>query len=158
MERSSAAFGTIPAIPTITGWRPGGFGAYNNLNQYPTTSGGYYLGHQGVSSLDYEDMLFMLYALRYDVPGMVGVFSDYPVTTTAFANCVPKMDPSMPVSWNITWPPSPPPSPPLPPPPSPAPPSPPVLKTSGAAPSALHAPVVRLAAVVGALLLAMLDL
>jgi hypothetical protein len=71
--------------------------------QYPASQGGYYLGHAGLSALDYEDLLFMLYALKYDVPNVVGVFSDYPATTTAFGNCVPKMDAQMPVNYAETW-------------------------------------------------------
>ena len=31
-----------------------------------------------------------LYALRFDVPNSVGVFSDFPGSTTVFANCVSK--------------------------------------------------------------------
>jgi len=46
----------------------------------------------------------MLYALRYDVPDFAGVFSDYPASSTAFFNCVPKFEAAMPVSTTSGWP------------------------------------------------------
>ncbi len=96
VERSSSAFGspTSTTFPQINA---------GNLQQFPNTAGGYYLGHAGVSSLDYEDILLMLYALKWDVPSVAGVFSDYPATATAFANAVPQMDSAMPVSWGTTY-------------------------------------------------------
>jgi len=145
LERSSATFGTVAANNYLLGGAQVSGGstrnvAFGNQVQYPTTTGGYYSGgHAGVSSLDYEDMLFMLYALKWDVPNVVGIFSDYPATTTAFGNCVPKMDASMPLPpppppspSPSPPPPSPSPPPPSPPPPSPPPPSPPPFSTTAA--------------------------
>ena len=108
LERSSATFGTVSANNYVLGGGSPVNGstqgyAFTNQVQYPTTSSGYYLNHAGLSSLDYEDMLFMLYALKYDVPNVVGIFSDYPATTTAFGNCVPKMDAAMPVNYAESW-------------------------------------------------------
>jgi hypothetical protein len=108
LERSAAVFGTVAANNYLLGGAQVAGGstrnvAFSSQAQYPASQGGYYAGHAGVSSLDYEDMLFMLYALKYDVPNVVGVFSDYPATTTAFANCVPQMDAVMPVSATKSW-------------------------------------------------------
>lgn len=105
IERSSGNFATppLPGYSQTTYNSAASSWGFPNANNYPNTVGGYYLGHTGASALDYEDMLYMMYALKYDVPNMLGVFTDYPATATAFGNCVPKMDPVMPVSWAKSW-------------------------------------------------------
>ena len=55
------------------------------------------------SLLDGLDLAVMLYALRFDVPGFAAVFSDYPASTTAFMNCVPRFEASLPVSAAQGW-------------------------------------------------------
>jgi len=67
LERSEAIFATSPAAPS--NWSAGAYNVFDSV-------GWAYQQHTGVSSLDYEDQLLMLYALRYDVPGFAGVFSD----------------------------------------------------------------------------------
>jgi glycerophosphoryl diester phosphodiesterase len=94
LERSTAIFGSSPAAPND--WPSGSYSTFDS-------TGWAYQQHAGASSLDYEDMLFMLYALRYDVPDFSGVFSDWPASSTAFFNCVPKFEAAMPVSSNGGW-------------------------------------------------------
>jgi hypothetical protein len=94
LERSTAVFGSSPPAPGA--WAVSGYSVFDSV-------GWAYQQHSGQSSLDYEDQLFMLYALRYDVPNFYGVFSDYPATATAFFNCVPRFEAKMPVSTNTTW-------------------------------------------------------
>jgi glycerophosphoryl diester phosphodiesterase len=94
LERSTAIFGTSPAAPNA--WPSSSYSAFDS-------TGWAYQQHAGQSALDYEDMLFMLYALRWDVPDFAGVFSDYPASATVFLNCVPKFEAAMPVSTNAGW-------------------------------------------------------
>ena len=54
----------------------------------PGLYGDYYNGTAGQSVFEYTDLLDVLRVLRDDV-GAAAVFSDFPATTAAFANCVP---------------------------------------------------------------------
>jgi glycerophosphoryl diester phosphodiesterase len=55
----------------------------------PGLSGHYYNGTAGQSVFEYADLLDVLRVMRDDV-GAAAVFSDFPATTAAFANCVPE--------------------------------------------------------------------
>ena len=54
----------------------------------PGLYGPYYNATAGQSVFEYTDLLDVLHVLRDDV-GAAAVFSDFPATTAAFANCVP---------------------------------------------------------------------
>ena len=94
MERSEAIYSLSPAAPFA--WPSGSYYVFDSV-------GWAYEEHGGQSSLDYEDMMLMLYALRYDVPNFGGAFSDYPASVTAFMNCVPRFEAAMPVSSTRGW-------------------------------------------------------
>jgi len=57
---------------------------------YAGSCGFYYRGLEGVSAFEYSDSLLLMYQLYHTI-GVVGAFSDYAATNTAFLNCVPPL-------------------------------------------------------------------
>ena len=62
--------GSIPAQSHHAPEAPWGFAVPAKPASVPDTVGYYYEQMGGVATLDYEDMLLMLYALRFDVPNV----------------------------------------------------------------------------------------
>mmetsp|Transcript_26224 Transcript_26224/g.67441 ORF Transcript_26224/g.67441 Transcript_26224/m.67441 type:complete len:524 (+) Transcript_26224:188-1759(+) len=78
----------------LTPWtleRSGCPGGAAGIPDYAGPCGWYYQGLEGVSAHEYADVLLMMYTLFHEV-GVNGAFSDFPLTTTVFANCVPELE------------------------------------------------------------------
>eukprot|EP00951_Prasinocladus_malaysianus_P004187 scaffold29587_cov43-Prasinocladus_malaysianus.AAC.1 len=90
-ERAMMLKGAQVALTPWTLERSGCPGMSPGVPDYAGPCGWYYQGLQGVSAFEYADILLMMYSLFHEV-SVNGAFSDFPATTTVFANCVPPME------------------------------------------------------------------